>query len=293
MTSPARFLFEQDFSTPVLVEEVPQAPEIPMIELAEHEKRVEAAKEAARQEGYQVGLEAARHEAEVKAAEMQAAQTKRTADEARRLATAAQSALAAFDADRFRLEKLALELAYHAAKQLAETTLTAQPEAEIIALLEKCLAPLRLAPHLVLRLEPGICETLEPQLQSIAQEKGFEGRLMILPEPDVRPGDCRVEWADGGISRDRSKMEADIEAHIRAYAATNLGLEVDLNPHSPEPVGHMIDAEEPAVMPSVASAETGASKPEDDDFVHPDPSPASADAPPLDDTLNASDEKPE
>lgn len=268
MTSPARFLFEQDFNAPVVIEDVPEPPQIPMIEVADHEKRLEAAMEKARQEGYQVGLEAGRNEAAVKAAETQAAQTKRTADEARRLATAAQSALAAFDADRVHVEKCALELAYHAAKKLADTALKAQPEGEIIALLEKCLAPLRQAPHLVLRLEPTICETLTPQLQAIAQQKGFEGRLMILPEPDVKPGDCRVEWADGGIARDRREMEAEIEAHISAYAAAHLGLEVDLKPHP-------LQLDEPT--PTDAAPDTPALA-QDEDAVPSDPSSASDEA---------------
>jgi hypothetical protein len=38
-------------------------------------------------------------------------------------------------------------------------------------------------------------------------EKGFEGRLVILGEPEIVRGDCHIEWADGGILRDRKALE--------------------------------------------------------------------------------------
>ncbi len=41
--------------------------------------------------------------------------------------------------------------------------------------------------------------------------RGFEGRLVILAEPEIALGDCRVEWADGGVIRDRAAIEAAID----------------------------------------------------------------------------------
>ena len=43
---------------------------------------------------------------------------------------------------------------------------------------------------------------------------------MVLGEPDFALGDCRIEWADGGIIRDRSKAETDIENAIARYFAS-------------------------------------------------------------------------
>ncbi len=33
----------------------------------------------------------------------------------------------------------------------------------------------------------------------IAHAHGFDGRLVVLAEPDIAAGDCRIEWADGGV----------------------------------------------------------------------------------------------
>ena len=34
------------------------------------------------------------------------------------------------------------------------------------------------------------------------QTSGFAGRLVVMGDPEIVPGDARIEWADGGIVRD-------------------------------------------------------------------------------------------
>ena len=43
---------------------------------------------------------------------------------------------------------------------------------------------------------------------------------MILAEPDIEGGDCRIEWADGGVASDRASTEAKFEELIGRYLAT-------------------------------------------------------------------------
>ncbi len=40
------------------------------------------------------------------------------------------------------------------------------------------------------------------------RSRGFEGRLVVLAEPEIALGDCRIEWADGGVVRDAAKTDA-------------------------------------------------------------------------------------
>jgi flagellar assembly protein FliH len=82
------------------------------------------------------------------------------------------------------------------------------------------------------------------QLHASAREKleettrlgGFDGRLVVLAEPDIAPGDCRVEWADGGIKRDRAATEAAIAEAVARYVAGRRG-ETDTSavPWRPQP----------------------------------------------------------
>jgi len=44
-------------------------------------------------------------------------------------------------------------------------------------------------------------------------------RLVLLAEPDLAPGDCRIEWADGGLSREKARTEAAIGEAVAGYLA--------------------------------------------------------------------------
>jgi flagellar assembly protein FliH len=75
-------------------------------------------------------------------------------------------------------------------------------------------------PHLVIRLRADDAEALRKRLEPIAERAGFSGRIVVLGEDGMAAGDCRIEWADGGIVRDREKAAAAIEAAIdRRFAA--------------------------------------------------------------------------
>jgi flagellar assembly protein FliH len=42
---------------------------------------------------------------------------------------------------------------------------------------------------------------------------------VVLAEPDIAPGDCRIEWADGGVNRNRASAEAAISEAVNRYVA--------------------------------------------------------------------------
>lgn len=47
-------------------------------------------------------------------------------------------------------------------------------------------------------------------MRTLARERGYEGRLVVLGDPDMQAGDARIEWADGGIVRERARIEAAV-----------------------------------------------------------------------------------
>jgi flagellar assembly protein FliH len=51
------------------------------------------------------------------------------------------------------------------------------------------------------------------------QISGFAGRLVVLGDPEQKPGDGRIEWVDGGLVRDRAALEAEIDNRIAAFLA--------------------------------------------------------------------------
>lgn len=211
MAAPARFLFDNDFSAPA--NRADAVPAVVMIPEPEHMAAIAAAEAAA----FERGLAAGRATAEAEAADRVAREATRLSDEAQRLASAAQSILAVLDTERLRIEGEAMVLAQTVAVKLAGSLIERQPRDRILGVLEECFAPLRAAPHLVVRLAEVDAGPIQSELKRLVSERGFEGRLVVLGEPGMSRGDCRIEWADGGIVLDHAAIARDVEAAIARH----------------------------------------------------------------------------
>ena len=116
-----------------------------------------------------------------------------------------------------RIETQAAELAVAVARKLAPELVARQPCAEITALVTECLTHLSAARHLVVRVNEALHETASAELEEIARNRGFEGRLVVIAEPEIALGDCRIEWADGGSIRNLAKIDRAIGNLIGRY----------------------------------------------------------------------------
>ncbi|MDP3319184.1 MAG: FliH/SctL family protein [Bosea sp. (in: a-proteobacteria)] len=127
------------------------------------------------------------------------------------LARSAERLVAQEAAHAAEVEARAAYVAIVAAKALAGAALDERPLAALENGLRECLAQARQAPHLVMRVNDAAVEAAEGLIKRLAQEMGFAGRLVVLGEPDIAPGDGRIEWADGGfvIEADRLKLLVD------------------------------------------------------------------------------------
>jgi flagellar assembly protein FliH len=202
MPAPAKFLFNADF-TPYTA----NATELP-IPPAEHAAKLAEAEA----NGYRKGFAAAAAEAAAEGPRRNAAALERIAAAAERLT----HSLAAVEA---KLEAEAIEVAVAVARKLAGELIAREPMAEIVALARDCFRHLVAAPHVVVRVNDALHEFSRSEIEKIARERGFEGRLVVLAEPDIAVGDCRIEWADGGRTRDRSAIDATIGDLVSRYLA--------------------------------------------------------------------------
>jgi flagellar assembly protein FliH len=55
---------------------------------------------------------------------------------------------------------------------------------------------------------------LSEKIDTIATRRGFAGKVVLLAETSVAPGDCRIEWADGGVERDSARLWRDIDLAV-------------------------------------------------------------------------------
>ncbi len=118
-----------------------------------------------------------------------------------------------------RLETEAVEVAVAVAGKLAPALIAREPFAEISALATECFQHLVKTPHVVVRVGPDIYEIAKEKLEEIAHARGFEGRLVVMAEDGLAAGDCRIEWADGGVARDEAATLAVIDDAVGRYVA--------------------------------------------------------------------------
>jgi len=119
-----------------------------------------------------------------------------------------------------RMETEAVDVALAVARKLCTELMAAEPLAEIMALVSDCFRHLTATPHIVVRVNDALYDMAREQIEQLAKRSGFEGRLVILAEPDIATGDCRIEWADGGVTLDRSTIEAKINELVGRYMAS-------------------------------------------------------------------------
>lgn len=130
------------------------------------------------------------------------------------MADAASTAQATVDAQ----AADAAELAFVTGRTLAAHLIAREPHAEILGLLEENVDQLRALPHLILRVEPELCETLLPMMEGFASRHGLDHPPMVMPDRDVAWGNARIDWGDGAIVRDHDETLRKMEAAVRDYA---------------------------------------------------------------------------
>jgi flagellar assembly protein FliH len=201
--APAKYMFENDFAS--------AAAGKPSIPLDEHTAKLREAEAAAYARGVEQAKVAAANEG------------------AQRSATALESIAAALgDLDKrlgaveARIESEAVEVAVAVARKLAPELVAREPLAEMSALAAGCFRNLVKTPHVAVRVNDALHGAARQQLEDIVHRCGLDSRLVVLAEPDIAPGDCLIEWADGGIHRDSAAIAAAIKDAVKRYITARL-----------------------------------------------------------------------
>ncbi len=201
IATPQRYLFDEVFAL-----DGQRAPR----EAGVDRRDMERAVETARQDGYERGYADGRKAAADDRAERLAAASEKLVRQADAMAEDAATG-------REQICEDAVQLAITAARKLAPALMARAPVAEIEVLLRDCLGELREAPHLVVRVAEDLAEDMRERCDPITRETGFTGRLVVMGDPGIAPGDGRIDWADGGIVRSRETIEAAIDAALQRY----------------------------------------------------------------------------
>jgi flagellar assembly protein FliH len=204
MAAPAKFMFDIDFSTPDKSRE-----KVPPAEVAQKVAAAEA-------KGYRDGFDAGQREAKAES-------DRRTALALEEIKIAMQGIAACLAGVESRMETEAVDVAVAVARKLCSELIAAEPLGELSGLVSECFSHLVSTPHLVVRVNDQLYEAARERIERLVKPSGFQGRLVILAEPEIATGDCRIEWADGGVVLERAAIEAKINELVGRYIASRKG----------------------------------------------------------------------
>jgi flagellar assembly protein FliH len=199
MAAPAKFLFDMDFSAPDKMRERAASP-------SEIAQRIASAEARAYRDGYDAALREAKVESD-----------RRSALALEEIGIAIKGIAARFSGIETRMETEAVDVAVAVARKLCSELIAREPLGEVTALVRDCFSHLVSTPHLVVRINDSLYEAAHERIEKMAKQSGFEGRLVILAEPEIETGDCRIEWADGGVVLERAAIDAKINELVGRY----------------------------------------------------------------------------
>lgn len=202
MAAPAKYLFDVDFAAPTATKERAAT----SVEIAQ---RVADAEARAYREGFDAAMREAKAESE-----------RRTVLALEEIGISIRQVATDFVHVENRMETEAVDIAVAVARKLCNELIAAEPLTEILALVGDCFRHLTSTPHLAVRVNEELYESTREGIEALARRSGFEGRLIVLAEPDVAIADCRIEWADGGCTRERAVIETKIDELVGRYMAS-------------------------------------------------------------------------
>jgi flagellar assembly protein FliH len=113
------------------------------------------------------------------------------------------------------LRREAAELALIAARKIAGTALDQAGDKAAADAIAEAVRLLRNNPTIVVSLAPESLPEVERRMDQLKRQ-GRTLNLSFITDPAAKPGDWRVEWAEGSVGFSREQVEATIEAVINA-----------------------------------------------------------------------------
>ena len=203
MAAPAKFLFDMDFSAPDKARERP--PRLPEIA-----QKIAAAEARA----YRDGFDAAQREAKAES-------DRRTALALEEIGIGIQGIAARFAGIETRMETEAVDVAVAVARKLCSELIAAEPLGEITGAGQR----LFLASGLDAA-SGGPDQRSRSTRPRASGSSGWPSKAASRagwsswPSRKSTTGDCRIEWADGGVVLERAAIEAKINELVGRYMAS-------------------------------------------------------------------------
>ena len=251
MSAVQRFKFDQNFDAALQAEQAP-APDAVEPEATPEptvtQSELEAAVQAAHNDGYAKGSEEARAAATTEFATSIERARAETLEQIRVLLADVASAQAEL---RGRFEHDAIQVACAIAKKTVPEMLQRAAVDTIEAMVKEVLPRLLEEPRIAVRVADGVLDGITERLDAQKANSGFEGEFIVVADPELESANCRIEWADGGVDVCSDRVWAEIDAVVGEFlgAAADAPAPEDTPAPPQNPDGNPA-AEEPPAMPA-------------------------------------------
>ena len=190
-----KFMFERSFDDAAIVHHAPERKPVLM-----KPEQIDALKKESYDTGFAAGKTAGKEQ--------------QTAEQTSVLCTIDQNAAALIKNINMIAQEQAEQtrrLALVIAKKLLPTFMSQNGLQEIEALVTETIREMAREPRMVVRVHESEFDVLSEKIQAIATQRAFPGKIVILADAEVASGDCRIEWADGGVERNTPVTMKSIE----------------------------------------------------------------------------------
>ena len=95
---------------------------------------------------------------------------------------------------------------------------------EIELVVRECLSHLDREMRVTVRVSPDQVDAVRDTVAGAVETIAFEGKVVCQADHRIEPGDCRLEWGDGGAERHQGHLWAQIDRVVgAALASMNFG----------------------------------------------------------------------
>ncbi|MBR2033315.1 MAG: hypothetical protein IKA03_01440 [Alphaproteobacteria bacterium] len=111
-------------------------------------------------------------------------------------------------------EETAIKVALEAIRKVLPSLEQDVAKKELVAFLGDNFSKFKNESSLSFSFHPQMIAEIAPQLSKLAEKHDFEGKISVHKDIDLGLSDCRIEWKNGGVERNTTKVLNKIEELI-------------------------------------------------------------------------------
>lgn len=159
-----------------------------------------------------------------------------------------------------------VELAVAAVRKLFPNLAKRGGKEEVEKFVADIMSRLLEEPHLSIRVSETLAPEIERHFNDLSQQIGFAGKILISPDADLGPADCRIRWSEGEAEKLTETILQEIETltgslprptapsmEIATDAAQGMPNEIPANA-APSQEPEIFEQPMPPIEPDVATA---------------------------------------